>query len=407
MSNRDSLKFYPATPFFVTFTSIYFERSRLPNQPATIPIGFVTTELGVGGAERCLTNLATQLDSSRFRPVIYSLAAPPAKHRSELIDQLATAQLPIHFLNSASKWSYFSVVRRLSHLLKEQRPEILQTFLFHANILGTHAAKRAKVPHILTGIRVADPSRPRQYYERVATRNVDKIVCVSQAVAQFQESIAGFQARKLAVIPNGIDVQRMDESKPMDITEFGIPHNRRILTFVGRLQQQKGVDWLIEMAPQLLTPLADFDLLIVGDGPQRTQLESLANSSGIRNRIHFVGRQSNIPGILKRSELLLLPSRWEGMPNVIMEAMACGLPVVSTKAHGVIELLGPHADAQTVAFNDEATFLSLVKQFCQIPTHAQRLGKLNRERVQNHFSLTTMVQHYEALYASLTEPHEP
>ena len=123
-----------------------------------------------------------------------------------------------------------------------------------------------------------------------------------------------------------------------------------MVTFVGRLEKQKGVNWLIESAPLWLAELPDCHLLLVGDGPMRATLESAAAASGLGERIHFAGWRADVPEILAASDLLVLPSAWEGMPNVVLEAMASRRPVVATDVEGVRELLGPGADLQTVPY---------------------------------------------------------
>src|SRR5436190_23439531 len=95
-------------------------------------LAFVITELEPGGAERCLAELATRLDRSRFSPVVYSLAPPPAQGKQELVERLSEAQIPTHFLGFTSAWDYLRALRRLEAMLREVRPEIVQSFLFHA-----------------------------------------------------------------------------------------------------------------------------------------------------------------------------------------------------------------------------------------------------------------------------------
>jgi len=148
-------------------------------------LAFVITELEPGGAERCLVELATRLDRSRFSPVVYSLGPAPAEGKQTLVARLSAAQIPTRFLGFCRMRAYFAAVRRLAELLREQQAEIVQTFLFHANVVGAQAAKAAGVPHVVTGIRVADPRWWRTAVERMATASADRFVCVSQNVADF------------------------------------------------------------------------------------------------------------------------------------------------------------------------------------------------------------------------------
>jgi glycosyltransferase involved in cell wall biosynthesis len=176
--------------------------------------------------------------------------------------------------------------------------------------------------------------------------------------------------------------------------------------FVGRLHEQKDLAALIAAAPHFLDQLPDHDLVLVGEGPQRQSLSRLAGGLGIGHRVHWPGWRPEVPAILAAAEMLVLPSRWEGMPNVLLEAMAAGKPVVATRAEGVGEVLGELAAEQTVPVGDMCALARRIVQLAQSPPLAQRLGRENRQRVLAHFSLQEMVRSYERLYARLAHSAE-
>lgn len=379
-----------------------------------IRLALVITELEVGGAERCLTQIATGLDPSRFAPAVYSLAARPSASHSALVQQLEEAALPVQFIGVRAAWQLSTAIRRLRRLLAEQRPQIVQTFLFHANVVGTlaarglqsssHAPREASSLRLVHGMRVADPSWLRQTIERRTSVCADKVVCVSRSVSEYCAARLRIPADKLVVIPNGIDVAAYADLQPANLANFEPAPSRRVIVFVGRLHRQKGLDWLLSFAPRLFEQLPDHDLLLVGEGPERRRLETRVRALGLDQRIRFTGWSPQVPGILRASELLILPSRWEGMPNVLLEAMAAGLPIVTTQAEGVQELLGPLADEQSVAFGDQETFLARLRRLAENRQLAAALGRQNRERVERNFSRQAMLQAYEDLYVSLATP---
>ncbi len=379
-----------------------------------IQVALVITELEVGGAERCLAQIASGLDSSRFAPIVYSLAARPLGDRASLVQQLEHASVPVRYVGVRAAWQLGTAVKRLRRLLAEQQPRVVQTFLFHANVVGTLAARglcrRPRVPRgedacgLVQGERVADPSWFRQAVERRTSVCADKIVCVSRSVAEYCAVRLRVAPNKLVVIPNGIELEAYTGVPPAELSEFGLSAGRRAIVFVGRLHCQKGLDWLLSFAPRLLERLPEHDLLLVGDGPQRPQLEAFVRSLGLAGRVHFAGWSPRVPQILRASDVCVLPSRWEGMPNVLLEAMAVGLPIVSTRAHGVEELLGTVADPQSVAFGDVEGFLCRVWQVAANREFGSELGRQNRERVQRQFSRQAMLRAYEDLYASLVTP---
>lgn len=364
--------------------------------PTPISLALCITELGVGGAERCLTELALGLPS-RFCCTVYSLAARPPAPRNVLVQRLEGAGIPIVFLNARRVWDFATVERQLRQHLSAQRPLLLQTFLFHANIVGRVAGWRAGVPHIVAGVRVAERRRAwHLWLDRATSRLVDRYVCVSQAVANFTAQ-AGIARSKLLVIPNGIDVDRI-VNVPDAVAQLP---GRRFIACVGRLDEQKRIDWLLQRAARFLPRLPDHDLLIAGDGPAEGRLRRLARELGIHQRVHFLGFQPNIAPILQSCDLLALASAWEGMPNVVLEAMASGKPVVCTAAEGVDELLGLLAASQMVGMNDAAGFENRIVEIAGDPERQKRLGAENRARVSDHFSLREMVARYANLYETL------
>ncbi|MEN6450623.1 MAG: glycosyltransferase, partial [Thermoguttaceae bacterium] len=272
-----------------------------------IRIALCITDLDIGGAERHLTELAVRMDRRRFEPVVYCLAATPQREAASCVPTLADAGVRVHCIGGRGIWQFSAVTQRLKRLLAAERAQIVQTFLFHANIVGRIAARRAGVKRVVAGVRVAErAARWHLLVDRLTQRWVDRYVCVSQAVADFSIRNARLPAEKIAVIPNGIDLAKFP-AEPADLRALGVAAGRRVATFVGRLEPQKGVDWLVETASRWLERLPDCDLLLVGDGPMRGRLESAAARSGVGDRVHFAGWRPDVPAILAASSLLVLP----------------------------------------------------------------------------------------------------
>lgn len=354
----------------------------------------------MGGAERSLTNLALGLDRQRFEPVVFSLASRPRPERSELVRHLESADTAVRFLGADSIWHFAGAVRNLRRELAAFDPQIVQTFMFHANVVGTVAARRLPHVRIFTGIRVADPARWRARWERRLSRHATKIVCVSRAVADSCHQQFKMPADKLVVVPNGIDTGRFEYVAPSDLRQFGVPDGKRVFLFVGRFHPQKGLDWLFKNLPAIFSSAPHHDLLLVGEGGQQRELESSAFQAGIADRVHFAGWRQDVPALMAAADLVVLPSRWEGMPNVVLEAMASARPVVSTRCEGAVELLGPLADQQTLRFGDDQRLVELISALANQPELAAQLGAQNRQRAAEHFSLPSMVSAYAELYTN-------
>lgn len=363
-------------------------------------IAFVTTVLEVGGAERNLTKLALGLDRRQFQPEVYALGPRPAEPRAELVRQLEREGVPTHFIGVRSNSQILTAISRLAGMLRRQQPHWMQSFLFHANTVGTLAARRAGVPHRVMGVRVADPSRWRARVERRLARRADAVVCVSQSVAEHCRR-RGYDADKLHVIPNGYDIEHFAAARPIAMPRFGFGADRRVLTFVGRLDRQKGLDWFLPLLPRIFEQAPDVDFLIVGDGPERGDLEHRVKAAGVSHRVVFAGWQPDVLAILAASLALVLPSRWEGMPNVVAEAMGVGLPVICSRADGVEQLLGPLAERQVATFGEADAFVRLITAIVCDDSLRRELGAANRQRLAERFSLRAMIEAFERLYLSL------
>lgn len=361
--------------------------------PVRPHVAMVITELEPGGAERCLTELAVRLHPSRFVVQIIAVAPPP--QRSQLVERLRQGGVPVVFLGAKHWLGFPRAWQRLRSVVRAQQPQIVHSFLFHANVLSTLASHAI----LVWGERVAEPRVRRLFIERLLVRRVTKIVCVSQAVREHLVRRGRFPPEKLAVIPNGIDLGYIDQAPT--IPRHTLPAvGRRLIVYAGRLDQQKGIDWLLEAAKPLLSRLPEHDLVLAGDGPWRAKVERAA-ASVMAGRVHLLGWCPNIPGLLRHADLLLLPSRWEGMPNVVLEAMAVGVPILATRAEGVIELLGQTAAQQTVAFGDTGALVAMAERLiCDQQCNAL-VRQTNRARVATCFSMQAMVQQYAALYDSL------
>lgn len=322
-----------------------------------VPVAFCITELDPGGAERALYEIVTRLAPSDWKVRVYCLGP-----ETELSRKLQDRGIDTICLG-ARRASDIGVLFRLARELKAFRPAVLQTFLFHANIVGRLAGWWAGVPVILSGLRVAEKEkRWHLWLDRWTNGLVKRNVCVSEGVRQFAHQIGGLPADKLCVIPNGVDAERFANATPADLSPFGVPASAWTLVTVGRLMPQKGQDDLIEAVAPLMHEHPDLHLLIVGEGPERARLTQLASTLRVNSQVHLPGWQLDVPGILKGCQAFVLPSRWEGMPNALLEAMASGLPCIATNVEGVGELWGSGESENLVTPGDVTALRIAVKK---------------------------------------------
>jgi glycosyltransferase involved in cell wall biosynthesis len=371
-------------------------------------VDLTITELDVGGAERCATELACHLAKRGCQVRVIALGPPPPPSRQGLALQLASHSIPFHFLGGRSSWQIAKVLFRWRHLVASDRPDVAQGFLFHANILGSLIYPRFRVPWV-GGVRVADPRRGRQRMEAWASRRMQRVVCVSQAVAQACRSYPSFAKERIEVIPNGIALRsEIDKTRQIDLrTAHRIPPEAPLLLFVGRWEPQKGFDILLHRLPEILRQLPKHHAVLLGDGSGRSDWKSLQErlDRAIVSRIHAIGFVDRPRDWMAISQLLILPARYEGMPNAVMEAMAEGMAVAVTRVEGIGELLSQEGQEQTVASSDWEGWQQMVVRLASDPERCRSLGAQNRQQIESHFQLPQQLDRYLALYRQLVTPH--
>jgi len=359
------------------------------------PIALCITDLDPGGAERALVQVVTRLDRGAWAPVVYCLG-----ERGELADVLQSAGIPTHCLNASRRDA--SVVGRLAVLLRRQRPELLQSFLFHGNMAGRLAAVLVRIPVVVSGIRVAE--REKRWHltlERRTRRLVTHHVCVSRAVAEFAKRELRLKDDVVSVIPNGVDGDAIASAPAADLTALGIPPNTRTLLFVGRLHPQKGGVFLLEGFRRISETDSDLHLLIVGKGPLEKDVLEFARTHGLESRVHLAGRRSDVPSLMRSASALVLPSLWEGMPNVVLEAMASGLPVIATSVDGTTELVEPGRTGWLCEPGSAAALARVMRQVLDRPEVAKGIALAAQQYVAERFTWDVAAASYDRLWRCL------
>jgi glycosyltransferase involved in cell wall biosynthesis len=366
-----------------------------PSTP--VPIAFCITELDRGGAERALCQLVLGLDRRAWLPRVYCLGP-----RGHFADVLEAGGVTVECFDGRGLLSFPRVLIRLTRALRRFRPALLQTFLFHGNLLGRIAARLASVPIVVSGIRVAD-RRSRWYgrWDRWTNGLVDHNVCVSQGVAAFAINESGLNPGKISVIPNGVNCELFARAQPTDLSPFGIRPEVPVVITVGRLEEQKGIAYLLRAAVDVLRERTDSRFLIVGDGPDRASLEALAASLGIAESVTFTGVRSDVPGLLKAADVFVLPSLWEGMPNALLEAMAAGLPCIATAVEGSQEVIESDVTGLLVSPANSAQLSQAILRLFRAPDDAARFAAAAQSISSKYFTETLATAAYDRLYRKL------
>lgn len=364
-----------------------------------ISVLHLITELSIGGAQMVLLRLLANLDHEQFSVTVACLY----NGDGAVAQQLRDLGIPVIDLGMTRKWRLDAFLR-LWRLFRQVRPQILHTWMFHANLPGRLLGRVTGVPVIIGSEHTMGQEHPwRLRLNWVTAGLVDRVICVSPQVADFAEHQIGLPAGKLITIPNGVEMARFAVAMPQAEARrlLQLPTAGMIIGAVGRPRPVKGYRYLIE-AFGLCTPQeTDLYLLFVGNGPERPALIEQAQHAHLTDRVFFLDDQQDIPAVMAALDLLALPSLWEGMPMVALEAMAAGLPVIATAVGGnphvvldsVTGLLVPPADPPALA--------AAIQQLVQSPPCRQTLGEAGRQRVATHFSIQQNVAQTEALYRQL------
>jgi starch synthase (maltosyl-transferring) len=370
-----------------------------PGQRPAVPVPIVLaiTGLDVGGAERALMNLAIRLDRRRWAPAVIGLSGEGA-----LAEPIRRAGIPCECLGLDRRRPVQGVVR-LVRALRRHRPALVQSFMFHANLAARLAGPWAGRPWIVGGLRVAE--REKRWHlrlDRLTSRMACGSVCVSAGVARFSREVGGLDPDRLTVIPNGIDPGPFDAASAVPRARIGVPDDAFLAVTVGRLDAQKGLPDLLSAAEQVASARAGWRLAIIGDGPRRDWLlEQIAGRPRLVDRVRWLGRRDDVPGLLRSADLLVHPAHWEGMPNAVLEAMAARLPVVATSVEGSEDLVVPGRTGWLTPARDPSALARAIIEAVDDPEHARALGRAGRARVEAAYSIDHVVARYDALWSGL------
>ena len=364
------------------------------------------TGLGQGGAEQVVFDLATRLDRRRYRVSVCSVLDVSGA-QGVYVGRLKDAGVSVMSLGVTSKWQ----LRRaagLEKLLRDLQPDILHCHMFHANVLGRRTARRVGVPYVIATVHIAERRwRPWRFWlERKTDPLGDITVCVSNAVLEFQAGKTRIARNRFTVIPNGIDTSRFAQpSRPRAEVraELGIGADAKVIGSVGRLDRQKGYRYLLEAFAGIARALGDVELVIAGDGPELGMLRSLAARLGCAERVHLVGRRTDVPELLHAFDVFAMPSLFEGLPLALIEAMAAGVPVVASAVDSVPEVLGAGEAGgrvgRLVRPAEPAALAEALRDVLENPS-PERTERA-RARARRQYDVETMVERYAELYDSI------
>ncbi len=367
---------------------------------------FIATSLPVGGAERLLAELVHRLDRQRFLPELCCL-----KYFDRLGESLA-AEIPAFTGLLARKYDV-SVLWRLKRLLRQRRIDAVVTVGSGDKMFwGRLAGRLAGVPVICSALHSTGLPDHVELPNRLLAPWTDAFIAVAESHGCYLAAKEGCPADKIHVIPNGVDADRFHPRWPDGRLrqEFDLGPDAPVAGIVAALRPEKNHEMFLHVAALVQTAMPAARFLIVGDGPERARLESLAGSLGIGQSVRFAGTRGDIPEVLSLMDVVLLTSRMEACPICLLEAMAVEKPVVATRVGSVPDLVASGRNGYLLAAGDACGMAARVLELLSDRDRAATLGRAGREFVLAHGSVARMVEGYQDLivgiYAAKCERQE-
>jgi L-malate glycosyltransferase len=360
--------------------------------------------LDAAGMENGVINICHGLPSDEFAPSICTFQAGGAAEQRVNPQHVALMNRQRHFGKDPT------LALRLAWLLRRRRVDILHTHNWVTLMHGLPAAKLARVPLIIHGEHGKIQDRPRQIVaQRWSWRHVDQVLSVSTALADRMAECIGFPSTKIQVISNGVDTDRFQPSslaKHELRRQLALPVDGFLVGMVARLVPFKNHNGMLQALAQLRGAGVEIHLALAGDGPLRAELAELAQTLNVADRVHFLGELADTSRLLGALDVLVSNSSHnEGMSNAILEAMACGIPVVATRVAASPELLDEGAAGILVAPRDIGELAAAIGRLQHDVAQRLALGKNARLRVEQSYSITSMVESYRQLYLQLAGRH--
>ncbi len=346
---------------------------------------------GVG--EHMLT-LAAEL-RARYR---ISLVCPPSPAARPLLERARAMSLDVRELEVRGDPA---AADALGGWLIDRQVRI---FHDHAGISwegqhGVYVARRVGVPVVVRTEHLpyllTDPEQ-REAHRRLV-QHVDRLICVSSS-ATHGFAAAGIAAHRLRTVRNGIAPRSVSVDRPAVLQRLGLPPDARIALTVARLEPQKGYQHLLAAAPAVLASHPRLHLVWVGAGSQADDLRRQVESSGLSGRVHLVGSRADVPELMAAADVLVLPSLFEGLPLVVLEAMACGLPVLATRVSGTTEAVEDGSTGRLVPAADPSALAAGMLEVLAEPQAAAARAAAAQRRFRDEFGAARMAGEVAAIY---------
>lgn len=354
------------------------------------------TGLEVGGAETLLENLVYNLDEYQVK--VLSIV-PIGKIGQRMMEN----GIDVMSLGIRSKLD-LRIFFRFYNLIKKEKPDILQVHLFHADFLSRICNLFLKIAVLISTVHNTNIGGKFKNILFKLTKHIpSKTILVSEGVKEYMIKKGIIDVGKSQVIFNSININEFEFDRDKSIRKkLNIEGNQKVLITVGSLTKQKGHEFLIKAMKELIKDYPNLILLIIGKGELREKLEKEIKSFNLEKNIFLLGYKENLKEYLSASDIFVLPSLWEGFGLVIAEAMASGLPVVSTRIFGVMDIIQDRENGFLAEARDSNSLAEKIRYILNLKEEEiEKIIYRARKTVEGKFSLDRMVRDYKMLYNDL------
>ncbi|MBC8184191.1 glycosyltransferase [candidate division KSB1 bacterium] len=352
----------------------------------------------IGGGELKLLELAENLDKKNYNQVVCSVGqGGPLQERFE------KACSKVFVFPKKHRFD-ITLVFKVARLIKNENIDIVQTTLFYADIIGVIAGKFTKVPVVISWDVVTQPFKPiHKFAFKHVKKYIDMIVTVSDAIKKKAIEERKMDANKVQTIHYGVDTNKFirEKSKTRAIKkELNVKENELLIGVVARMTVQKGHKYLVEAVGRIKDEIPGTKFILVGDGPLRKDIEDQISELQLTSFFKLLGFRNDVEDLLTVFDIFVLPSLWEGLPNVVLEAMACSNPVIATAVDGTPEAVQDGETGLLVPSKQPEPLADAILKLVKDKKLRAQMSKNGRKRVEEEFSLAGQIEKFEKLYHS-------
>ena len=364
-----------------------------------IRLMIITHDLAIGGLQKVVVNICKTINKDMFAVSVLCLRA-----LGSLVPEVERLGIKVSIIPQEKKTDYFSFLK-VAHVLQKEKIEVIHTHNTQPFIDGTIGALLSGVRTIVhTDHARSFPDKRRYMFaEWLFSHFAYKIVGVSDHTSKNLMKYEKISSKKILTIPNGIDgssfATTIDKNKKR--IELGIESDSPIIGLCGRLTEEKGITYLLQAMPEIITNVPGVICVIAGEGHLEEHLKREASLLRISGHVRFVGPRLDVPELMKLFDIFVLPSLREGLPMVLLEAMAAGCPIVSTDVGGISTAVQTGYNGTLVRPQNPHELAGAIVRLLEDEPLRRKYAENGDKVFKDNYSAEKMTRKYEQLYLRL------